>query len=146
MYYIDISIFSFLSSSNNDSSYQGILGLRDIPPGMVKNSHNEEVVKLLLNVFKSNPLVISNVVPRNIQSNSMFVVDLSKLEHPDDVFSDDLGSWKQTDTSKKFYRLREEDSSVSVICNIKTKMVDSVSITLAYEVNCLTSVYFYLLI
>ena len=82
-----IPFFRFLSSRNNDSSYQGILGLREIPPGMVKNTHNEEVVKLLMNVFKSNPLLISNVVPRNIQSNSMFVVDLSKLEHPDDILA-----------------------------------------------------------
>ena len=41
-----------------------------------------------------SPDLICTRVPFDINCNSVFVVDMSKLAHPKDVACDDMGSWK----------------------------------------------------
>ena len=40
----------------------------------------------------------------------MFVSDLNLLEHPEDVLCDDLGTWKQSETSRKIYHVCRNDA------------------------------------
>ncbi|XP_066919345.1 uncharacterized protein [Clytia hemisphaerica] len=83
------------------SCYKGIVGLK--PISMEISSDNHSLVPVLLSAQKDHPEQISSVVPTRISSNVSFLIDLSKLSHPEDVLCDDFGAWKQTDTSTKYY-------------------------------------------
>ena len=56
-----------------------------------------------MNAEDRNHHLISTVPPRNIDSDSMFMVNLNRLKHPEDILSDQLGTCRQTETSDKFY-------------------------------------------
>ena len=58
-----------------------------------------------------------SVPPSNVSTNSCFMVDLSKLENPENVIHDDLGAWSQSVTDKKYYKVHKTGS----ICNHVTK-------------------------
>ena len=55
----------------------------------------EEIVKILLNPTFRDELLCSTH-PDSVQNNVSFVVDLSKLKDPNDVYANDLGTWKCT--------------------------------------------------
>ena len=47
----------------------------------------------------------------NMSINSCFAVDLSKLENLEHVLCDDLGTWSQDITSKKYCKVHKPDST-----------------------------------
>ena len=97
------------------------------------------MVPFLTNALNSHKHLISSnifdICPRLIDSNSLFLVDLSKLTHPQDIFSDELGAWKQTDTSRKSYRLLKDPSGVTDITSTKDKNPDTLFVTRRPYVN-----------
>ena len=84
----------------------GRKSLSSLPNSLLdKTGSNDSVVPLLLNaeqyykeyIATSNPVGIKNV---------RFLINLDALEHGEDLLSDDLGSWVQTKTKKKWYDTR----------------------------------------
>ena len=58
-----------------------------------KGYSGEDIVKILLNpTFKKDLLCSTH--PVSVRNNVSFVVDLSKLNDPNDVRADDLGTWR----------------------------------------------------
>ena len=88
-----------------------------------------------MNALNSHKHLISSTCPRLIDSNSLFLVDLSKLTHPQDIFSDALGAWKQTDTSRKCYRLLKDPSGVTGIISTKDQNPDTLFVTRRPYIN-----------
>ena len=78
------------------------------------------------------------VLPRLIDSSPpilLFLVDLSQLNHQQDIFSDELGAWKQTDTSRKSYRLLKDHSGVTGITSTKDQNPDTLFVTRRPYIN-----------
>ena len=98
-------IFFFCSSKSTTSiSFNGkISGLVPLPKRLTKSTDNNLIVPLLMNAEEKHIQYISSTNPRDIAHNVAFIVDLNQLKHPEDLLCDDLGSWKQSETSKKFY-------------------------------------------
>ena len=97
--------------------YRDIEGLVELEKELVQSTDNNNVIPLILNIKKKYPKKISSAPPTNISTNSCFIVDLSKLENPEDVLCDDLGAWSQSTKGKKYYKVHKTDS----ICNHVTK-------------------------
>ena len=91
----------------------------------IPKTHNTILIPLLLNKPIS---MISTTVPSRVQKNSMFIVDLDYLLHPEDILSDDLGAWIQSDTKKKFYLLQKDEND-KVLCISRTEQVSNKSRT-----------------
>ena len=70
---------------------------------LLKDISNTDLVRFLLNCKTYNRNIISFTTPEKVKSNCYFIVDINQLNHPEDILSDELGAWKQTDTSKKYY-------------------------------------------
>ena len=71
--------------------YRDIEGLVELEKELVQSTDNNNVITLILNIKKKYPKKISSIPPTNVSTNSCFIVDLSKLENPQDVLCDDLG-------------------------------------------------------
>lgn len=66
---------------------------------------SDSLLPILLNAKSICSHSLSSDVPRNIKTNSTFMIDLDKLEDPKDVLCDDMGRWDQSRTSKKHYNM-----------------------------------------
>ena len=99
----------------------------ELPNQLLKNSNNDQVLPLLVNIPRSYPERISSVPPRKISTNCKFVVDLNLLDHPEDVMCDALGAWRQTETSKKMYTVHKNVqghvTSTSVCKNVEAEHI-----------------------
>ena len=74
----------------------------------------EGILKTLLDPFLPTSKVCS-VRPTNIVKSSTYVIDISKLEHPDDVKNDNFGTWKHSGSHPLIYRVQvEEDGGLHV--------------------------------
>ncbi len=65
-----------------------------LPMGIKRVYGIEDIVRILLNPRLSSLGVLCTKVPTSIAVNAAFVVDVTKLEHKDDLLSDDMGVWK----------------------------------------------------
>ena len=88
--------------------YCGVHGLIEISSLLLKDGSNTELVPFLLNCKTQNSNIISFTTPKKIKSNCYFIVDINRLNHPEDILSDELGAWKKTDTSKKYYLIMKK--------------------------------------
>lgn len=70
----------------------------------------ERILKILLDPSLPTSKVCS-VRPTNVVKSSTYVVDITKLEHPDDVKYDNFGTWKHSGSHPLVYRVRVEDDS-----------------------------------
>ena len=120
----------FLFYRNN---YAGIDGLVELPQHMLKDTGNIEVVPFLMNVNVSHPEIITTVPPRDIYTNCNFIVDLDELLHPEDVLSDGLGAWKQTDTCKKPYTTKNSNGVVISVTACKKGSEDVCAVRRTYR-------------
>ena len=93
--------------------YNGVHGLIPIPQNLLKNANNDQIATVMLNMSR-NPELVSIVPPNAINTNCMFIVNLDELKDPEDILCDDLGAWRQTETSKKLYAV-EKDLNGEVI-------------------------------
>ena len=53
----------------------------------------QDIISILLNPELKNERVCKSQ-PVNVEHNATFVVDLTELESPKDMYADDMGSWK----------------------------------------------------
>lgn len=67
----------------------------------------ETILKILLDPSLPATKVCS-VRPTNIVKSCSYVIDISKLEHPDDVKSDNFGTWKHSGSHPQVYRVQME--------------------------------------
>lgn len=95
-----------------------------VDPNNLSQSSNDVVLPILLN----GPLIFNHLislgVPKNVCHNSIFLVDLDKMEDPLDISCDDLGSWEQSRTSTKSY----------IVQRNKTGHVSSISIKKDHDI------------
>lgn len=64
----------------------------------MRQSHRldtQDIAKILLEPH-TNEEKLCSIQPLNIEHNTVFVVDLSKLKNTKDIFCDDMGSWKHS--------------------------------------------------
>ncbi|CAH3121746.1 unnamed protein product [Porites lobata] len=71
-----------------------------------KSSSNNSVVALLLNAEQCYKEFIATSNPVRVKHNVRFLINLDELNDCEDLLSDDLGSWNQTKTKKKWYETR----------------------------------------
>lgn len=71
-----------------------------------KTGSNESLTPLLLNAEQYYKEYIATSNPVRIKHNVRFLVNPDALEDCEDLLSDDLGSWIQTKTRKKWYDMR----------------------------------------
>jgi len=85
----------------------GRKSLPSLPNSLLdKTGSNDSVVPLLLNAEQYYKEYIATSNPVGIKHNVRFLINLDALEHGEDLLSDDLGSWVQTKTKKKWYDTR----------------------------------------
>jgi len=74
----------------------------------------EKILKILLdqNIQESK---ICSVRPTSIHKSATYVVDVSKLKHPDDIKNDNFGAWTYSGSHPQTFRAQvEEDGYVRV--------------------------------
>ena len=86
--------------------YKGNRLLPIIPLKILGDFSNNGVLPFILNAEKSHPKLIASTNPVRVENNVCFLVDLDKLQEPEDILSDDLGSWNQSKTAVKKYQLK----------------------------------------
>ena len=65
---------------------------------------NQTILKIL---FTLEPQYTCHDVPRAISQNCAFVVDMEYLDNVEDIKCDDMGSWKQSKCSTKYYDVED---------------------------------------
>ena len=72
----------------------------EIPPPKYQT---ERILKILLDPTIP-PSKICSVRPTRISKSATYVVDISKLKHPDDIKNDMFGSWKHSGSHPQTYK------------------------------------------
>ena len=54
-------------------------------------------------------LPASKVCSVNIVKSATYIIDISKLKHPDDVKNDNFGTWKHSGSHPQVYKVQVED-------------------------------------
>lgn len=67
---------------------------------------SEEAVLLLIRPCEEN--LVATATPRNIAHNCVFVVNLDRLPHQEDVKCDNLGSWRNNGIKNRTYEMNED--------------------------------------
>ena len=89
-----------------------------VPLATVDDFSNNGIVPFVMNARYSNPDLISKTHPVCIENNACFLVDLDQLNEPEDLLSDDLGSWNQSKTAMKKYLLAWNGGLVTKITKV----------------------------
>ena len=76
--------------------YKGDIRLPLIPPGVLRKFTNNEVVPFIMKREKFYSHLIASTNPASVENNVYFLV---QLQEPEDLLSDDLGSWNQNITA-----------------------------------------------
>ena len=77
----------------------------EIPPPKYQA---ERISKILLDPTIP-PSKICSVRPTRISKSATYVVEISKLKHPDDIKNDMFGSWKHSGFHPQTYKAQIED-------------------------------------
>ena len=113
---------SFVETENNSPGhYKGDIRLPLIPSAVLSEFTNNEVVPFIMNAERFHGHLIASTNPVRVENNVCFLVDLDQLQEPEDLLSDDLGSWNQSKTAVKKYLLTK--GKVDYITKI-TKQAD----------------------
>ncbi|CAH3181262.1 unnamed protein product, partial [Porites lobata] len=67
---------------------------------------SEEAVFRLLRPCDES--LVATATPRNVAHNCVFMVDLDRLPHQEDVKCDNLGSWRNNGTKNRVYEINED--------------------------------------
>ncbi|CAH3181480.1 unnamed protein product, partial [Porites evermanni] len=97
------------------SYYKGNRQLPVISPAILSDFSNNGVVPFLLSAEKSHSRLIATTHPIRVENKACFLVDLDRLQDPEDLLCDDLGSWNQSKTSVKKYQLGRKNGHVTKI-------------------------------
>jgi len=108
-------LFLFQKSSSVEETentrpayYKGDIRLPLIPPGVLSKFTNNEVVPFNMKAERFYGHLIASTNPVSVENHVCFLVDLSQLQEPEDLLSDDLGSWNQSKAAVKKYVLTTE--------------------------------------
>ena len=88
--------------------YKGDIRLPLIPPAVLTEFTNNEVVPFIMKAERFHGHLIASTNPVRVENNVCSLVDLDQLQEPEDLLSDDLGSWNQSKTGVKKYVLTTE--------------------------------------
>lgn len=79
----------------------------------------EQLFCILLGEYCEEHLCISQ--PVNVSNNVSFLVQLSNLQHPDDLKCDDMGSWKHNGSPKNWFSVTKSTKKIESVVRIKTR-------------------------
>ena len=95
-----------------------------------KSYTSRSIIELLLD--KSLPQTkISTAQPVGVQENLVFIVDVSKLNKPEDIRADDLGSWI-CNGKRSLWCILDDDGDVSEISTCKPLYPNNYSLVKRY--------------
>jgi len=75
----------------------------------------EQLFKILLNPKLQSPDVLCNKVPTSISNSVVFIVDVNKLEDPNDIFCDDMGVWRNNRVDRGGYVVSMSSGQVNAM-------------------------------
>lgn len=96
------------TENSRPAYYKGDIRLPLIPPAVLSEFTNNEVVPFIMEAERFHGHLIASTNPVRVENNVCFLVDLDQLQEPEDLLSDDLGSWNQSKTAVKKYVLTTE--------------------------------------
>ena len=84
-------------------------GNKKLPVYSVQASRfdTQEMIMILLDP-KLDPDLICQTQPVNIEHNATFIVNLSELNNPKDIYVDDMGSWKYNGVYRTWIMIEED--------------------------------------
>uniref|UniRef100_A0A7M5WL89 Uncharacterized protein n=2 Tax=Clytia hemisphaerica TaxID=252671 RepID=A0A7M5WL89_9CNID len=91
--------------------YNGVNGLVEISEDHFTSADNDILVPFMMNITENYPELVSGVPPSHVSTNCSFIIDLSKLKHPEDLLCDELGAWHQTGTVTKTYKVHQSSTN-----------------------------------
>ena len=71
----------------------GLSAFQRIPLGVKRLFIVEHIICILMNPLLKNSHRLCTAQPTSICGNGSFIVDVTQLDHPDDLLSDDMGVW-----------------------------------------------------
>ena len=83
--------------------YKGDIRLPLIPLGVLSEFTNNEVVPFIMKAERFHGHLIASPNPVRVENIVCFLFDLDQLQEPEDLLSNDLGSWSQSKTAVKKY-------------------------------------------
>ena len=83
--------------------YKGAIRLPLIPLGVLSEFTNDEVVPFIMKAERFHGHLIASTNPVRVENIACFLVDLDQPQEPEDLLSNDLGSWNQSKTAVKKY-------------------------------------------
>ena len=95
--------------------YEGDFGLpifQRIPPGLKRLFTVEQIIRILMNPLLKNSGRICTAQPTSICENVSFIVDVTQLDHPDDLLSDDMGVWRNNRVDTTYFTARIDEAGV----------------------------------
>ena len=75
----------------------------------------EQLLKILLKTDLQSSNVLCNKVPTSVSSSAVFVVDVKKLDDPNDLLCDDMGVWRNNGVDSVRYLVSFENGEVSTL-------------------------------
>ena len=84
-----------------------------MPLAILDDFSNNGIVPFVMNARNSYLELIAETNPIHVENNASFLVDLDHLQQPEDLLSDDLGSWDQSKRATKKYLLAWNDGLVT---------------------------------
>ena len=89
-----------------------------MPLAILDDFSNNGIVPFVMNARNSYLELIAETHPIHVENNASFLVDLDHLQQPEDLLSDDLGSWDQSKRATKKYLLAWNDGLVTKIAKV----------------------------
>ena len=80
---------------------QGDIRLSLIPVGVLSELTNNEVVPFIMKAERFHGHLIASTNPVRAENIVCFLNDLDQLQEPEDLLSNDLGSWNECKTAVK---------------------------------------------
>ena len=75
----------------------------------------EQLLKILLNSNLQSSNVLCGKVPTSVSSNVVFVVDVNKLDDPNDLLCDDTGVWRNNGVDSVHYLVSLSNGQASTL-------------------------------
>lgn len=73
----------------------------------------ERILKILLDPkLPASKICVTR--PVNVTKSATYVVNVNKLQHPDDVKNDNFGSWKHSGSHPQYFRVIIDDNSFHI--------------------------------
>ena len=74
-----------------------------VPLAILDDFSNNGIKPFVMNARNSHLELIAKMHPIRVENNASFLADLDHLQQPEDLLSDDFGSWDQSKTATEKY-------------------------------------------